>query len=137
MKKMKFLPFLIASCLCAGSMWATEMIEVEPITLTEQQDLDDLNTLRDIMTRISKAVTGCMNNGDEPLACQCKSYEDIQMFQEVYDQTLEKHPGWEGRILFQEAKNEDGYSVGISTSFIGLQKQYEMNEMLDCSSDVN
>lgn len=129
---MRYLFVLFACCLILRPSLASETSIAEPVTLTDQNDLDDLNALRQVFSRLADHVSDCMADGGAALSCRCKYYQDIQAFQEIYDHTLDKHPDWRDKIFFQERRDEAGRSIGISTSFIALNMLYDENTTLEC-----
>jgi hypothetical protein len=124
--------FLLLAPLAVQAAEPPAHIKPEPITVDNPADLEDLNALRAVIAEISQSVTACMDAGGNPQDCQCQNYNNIKNFNVLYLQTLAAHPEWEGKIVFQNSVSEDGYAMGISTSFAGLQSQYEANHLLKC-----
>ena len=71
----------------------------------------------------------CMDGGKDNVACQCESKTEIHTFDALFHSTLDSHSEWEGQSVYYV--NSSG--EGVTTSFVGLQRQSDLIAELDCS----
>tara|TARA_R110002124_G_scaffold287216_1_gene471397 strand:- start:93219 stop:93617 length:399 start_codon:yes stop_codon:yes gene_type:complete len=117
---------------------AQNLIQIDPITLTKQDDIKDIETLGAATDNMVKTIMACTETGKDSIECQCEHLSEAKHYQNTLSGILDKHPEWIGKATFYEYEykgDNPNYPpvMGKTTSFIGHSRQSEMIDNLSCN----
>ena len=99
------------------------LTQAENLGINDPTMTDDLVKLDQVMTTISSAVMGCMDQGKAHKECMCETKHLFAKFTETSNELFYKHPQLEGHDLIN-FKNPEGILVNLSLE--GVKKQSAM-----------
>lgn len=123
----------ISALLTSNVANAQELIKLNPIALESDEDLADIKILGKSINKMSKKIMDCMDTNKSHIECQCMYLNNAKEYQLTLADTLAKHPEWKDGSTFYISKNEDGDTVGTTTSFIGLEMESKRIDELECN----
>ncbi len=134
---MKVFLVVFLSVVFVSHAYAEERIEVDPIELSNLEDIEDAEMLSANLDTAVQHVMACMDEGKDNIVCQCENIDLLRAFQEKLRSTLDKHPEWAGQDIFYKQRDEEGIMrAGVSTSFTGLENQSKMIDELKCNGEA-
>ena len=103
------------------------------IMLEDESEIALAKGLNEDIDNLSDKVMSCMDAGNSNELCMCKNLDLLYEFLKDFDETINNHPKWIGQNVSFMSEKEDGTSEGVTLNFIGLQRQYDMIESLECN----
>ena len=98
------------------------------VDITDPQQVKLLVNIHEKLSKVSTAVTACMEKGGEHMNCMCKSHALIKQFNDSVNQAMAAHKAFNNMDMVH-FKVPNGH--GVSLNLIGLRKQ--ANAKLACN----
>ncbi len=126
-RAMKYIStFLIVCVLFLGGFGTPSVAET--LTLTDSTDIRDAEELDSALDDVSSSVTACMEGGKGNTQCQCENIDIIYDFNNLYKETVVRHPNWIGQAIYYTKPS----GQGVTIMFSALQRQSEAIDDLVC-----